>query len=70
MQFEETPKVDFEVKDENGEVVYRDSITYPSMADLRADSKEEREAKFQERYENWLAVSTTPTEEVIPPGEE
>ena len=54
--FEETPKVDFAVKDENGNVVYRDAIVYSSMAELRADSKEEREAKFQERYNNWLAI--------------
>lgn len=53
--FEETPKVDFSVKDENGNVIYRDAIVYASMADLRADSKAEREAKFQERYDNWLA---------------
>ena len=54
--FDETPKVDFSVKDENGNVVYRDAIVYSSMAELRADSKEEREAKFQERYNNWLAI--------------
>ena len=53
--FDEAPKVDFSVKDENGNVVYRDAIVYASMADLRADSKAEREAKFQERYDNWLA---------------
>lgn len=53
--FDETPKVDFSVKDENGNVIYRDAIVYASMADLRADSKAEREAKFQERYDNWLA---------------
>ena len=53
--FDETPKADFSVKDENGNVIYRDAIVYASMADLRADSKAEREAKFQERYDNWLA---------------
>lgn len=62
MQFDETPQVVFEVKDENGEVVYRDAITYASMAELRADSQAEREAKFQERYENYLIAKSTPTE--------
>ena len=58
--FEEVPKVDFAVKDENGNVIYRDAIVYASMADLRADSKAEREAKFQERYDNWLAIQQNP----------
>lgn len=60
--FDETPKVDFEVKDENGKVIYRDAIVYASMAELRADSAAERQAKFQERYDNWVIASTTPTE--------
>ena len=58
--FEETPKVDFSVKDENGNVVYRDAIVYSSMAELRADSKTERESKMQARYDNWLAIQQNP----------
>ena len=54
--FEETPKVDFSVLDENGNVIYRDAIVYSSMAELRADSATERQAKFKERYDNWLAI--------------
>lgn len=54
--FEEIPKVDFTVKDENGNVIYRDAIVYESMAELRADSAAERQAKFQERYDNWVAL--------------
>jgi hypothetical protein len=54
--FEETPKVDFTVKDAEGNVVYRDAIVYSSMAELRADSAAERQAKFQERYDNWVAT--------------
>lgn len=60
--FDETPQVVFEVKDADGEVLYRDAITYGSMAELRDDNAQERQAKFQERYDNWLIVSTTPTE--------
>ena len=58
--FEETPKVDFSVKDENGNVIYRDAIVYSSMAELRADSKTERESKMQARYDNWLAIQQNP----------
>lgn len=63
--FEETPKVDFEVKDDDGNVIYRDSITYASMAELRNDNTLERQAKFQARYDQWLIVSSTPTESPI-----
>lgn len=65
--FDEIPQVVFEVKDDNGNVIYRDSITYTSIAELRADSKAEREAKFQERYDQYLIAVSTPTE---PPVEE
>lgn len=66
MQFDETPQVVFEVKDENGEVVYRDAITYASMAELRADNAQERQAKFQARYDAYVIAKNTPTE---PPEE-
>lgn len=59
--FDEIPQIVFEVKDDNGNVIYRDSITYSSMAELRADSKAEREAKFQERYDQYLIAVNTPT---------
>lgn len=70
--FEETPKVDFSVTDEQGNVVYRDSIVYETMADLRADNIAEREAKFQARYDNWGAMQNQPPqdqEEQITPEE-
>lgn len=54
--FEETPKVDFSVKDENGNIVYRDAIVFNSMAELRNTSQAEREVLFQERYDNWVAL--------------
>lgn len=53
--FEETPKVEFTVT-ENGVTVYRDAIIFESMAELRNTSQAEREAMFQERYDNWKAV--------------
>lgn len=65
--FDEIPQVIFEVKDDEGNVIYRDAITYATMAELRADSKAEREAKFQERYDAYLVAINTPTE---PPVEE
>lgn len=67
--FEEIPKVDFAVKDDNGNVVFRDSIVYGTMAELRNDSVVEREAKFQQRYDNWLTAINTPPEETPPPEE-
>lgn len=53
--FGEIPKVEFTVT-ENGVTVYRDAIIFESMAQLRATSQAEREAMFQERYDNWKAV--------------
>jgi hypothetical protein len=67
-EFNEIPKVVFEVKDVDGNVAYRDSITYATMAELRSDSKAEREAKFQERYQAYLVSRTTTTGEA--PSEE
>lgn len=58
--FEETPKVDFSVTDAEGNVVFRDAIVYASMAELRADSKVEREAKFQARYDAFLEAQANP----------
>lgn len=66
--FEETPQVIFEAV-EAGEVVYRDAITYATMVELRNDNLQERQAKFQARYDDWLIVSTTPTESIEPPVE-
>lgn len=59
--FDETPKVDFTVKDEQGNVIYRDAIVYSSMAELRNDSQSEREAKFQARYDAWVEAQANPT---------
>jgi hypothetical protein len=62
MIFEETPRIDFEVKDLDGKVVYRDSIAYATISELRNDSTVERQAKFQQRYDAYLIARTTPTE--------
>lgn len=64
---EENLVLTFTHVNEDGEVDYRDSIRYNSTAELRADSKAEREAKFQARYEEAMLVASTPTE---PPIEE
>lgn len=53
--FDEIPKVEFTVQ-ENGVTVYRDSITFESMAELRNTSTTERNALFQARYDAWKAT--------------
>ena len=62
MEISEIPQVVFEVKDTDGNVVFRDSITYASMAELRNDNAQERQAKFQARYEQYLIDISTPTQ--------
>lgn len=64
--FDEIPQVIFEAKDADGNVEYRDAIVYDTMAELRADSATERQAKFQARYEKWLEIVNTPPVEPIP----
>lgn len=68
--FEEIPKVEFTVT-ENGVTVYRDAIIFESMAELRDTSQEEREALFQERYDNWKNALDSQTQEQVEeqPGE-
>lgn len=72
--FEETPQVVFEVKDEEDNVVYRDAITYTSMSELRNDSVNERQAKFQARYDAWLLLleesQNAPPQDMEEPVEE
>ena len=67
--FDETPQVVFEVKDDDGNVIYRDAITYATMAELRQDNAAERQVKFQQRYDDWLVASTTPSGDGLPPEE-
>lgn len=70
--FDEIPKVEFTVT-ENGVTVYRDAIIFDSMAELRNTSQAEREAMFQERYDNWkatVAEQVQASEEQTPVEEE
>jgi len=60
--FDEIPKVEFTVT-EDGKTVYRDAIIFDSMAELRDTSQAEREAMFQERYDNWKAVVEAPIDQ-------
>jgi hypothetical protein len=46
-----------------GELVFRDAITLP---DDHTMTEDEIEAMKQERFDNWVAVITTPPTEVIP----
>lgn len=52
--FEEIPKIDFTVT-ENGITVYRDSIIFSDMNELRNTSHAERIALFEQRYQAHLA---------------
>ena len=65
--FDEIPKVEFTVT-EDGKTVYRDAITFDSIAELRNTSQAEREAMFQERYDNWKAIIASAENQ--PPEEE
>lgn len=58
--FEETPKIDFTVKDENGIVIFRDALIFKSIAEMRNTSSSEREAMMQQRYEAWQNVINNP----------
>jgi len=64
---EEQPILPFSVKDEDGNVVYRDSLTFPDVTAMRNASKAEREEAMQQRYEEWLAIKeeaeSTPQED-------
>ena len=62
--FEEVPKVDFAVKNEQGDVIFRDALVFRTMSELRNCSLAEREAMMQERYNNWLEGKNAPVEPV------
>jgi hypothetical protein len=61
--FDETPKVDFTVSDSSGKTIYRDSIIFDSMSELRNTSTAERTAMFQARYDAWQATVAQMTAE-------
>lgn len=61
--FEETPKIDFTVKDENGIVVFRDALIFSSISEMRNTSQAERQALMQQRYEAWQEVMNNPEQE-------
>lgn len=67
--FDEIPKVEFTAT-ENGVTVYRDAIIFDSMAELRNTSQAERQAMFQERYDNWKAIVEAPIDQEEPEVEE
>lgn len=45
--FDETPKIDFTVKDDSGLVIFRDALIFSSMSELRNTSSDERQAIMQ-----------------------
>lgn len=53
--FDETPKIDFTVKDDSGLVIFRDALIFSSMSELRNTSSDERQAIMQKRYDDYKA---------------
>lgn len=66
---EECVQVPFNYKDENGNVIFRDSLTF-TLSEYRNISAAEREAMMQTRYENWLYTKANPVEESVLPEEQ
>lgn len=62
--FEETPKIDFSIKDENGIVLFRDALIFSSMSELRNTSSAERQQMMQQRYNDWKASLENVEQEV------
>lgn len=50
---EEQPILTFVMRDMVGRVTYRDSLTFESIAQMRATSKAERQKMMQDRYDEW-----------------
>lgn len=53
---EDHPSVPFNVTDADGNVIFRDALTFPNMAALRNASTAERKVMMQERYATYLAL--------------
>lgn len=65
---EEYPVIPFHIRDESGEVVFRDSLTFPTMVALRNASAAERQAMMRQRYEAHQALlAAEPREEPVEP---
>lgn len=56
---EDHPSVPFNVTDTDGNVIFRDALTFPNMAALRNASTAERKVMMEERYNAHLAVLET-----------
>lgn len=53
---EEQPILVFSVKDDDGNVVYRDSITFRNITEMRNTNQAERQTLMQARYQEWLRL--------------
>lgn len=56
---EERPSVPFVITDEDGNVIFRDAITFKNIVELRNASLFERKVMMNERYAQHLAVLET-----------
>lgn len=70
---EEAIQLPFIAKDQDGNPIFRDALTFESITDLRNTSKAEREAMMQQRYDGWQAAieaaKNIPAEEQTPAEE-
>lgn len=56
---EDHPSVPFNVTDTDGNIIFRDALTFPNMAALRNASTAERKVMMEERYNAHFAVLET-----------
>lgn len=70
---EESIQLPFHIKDADGNIIFRDALTFATVSEFRNTSEAEREAMQQQRYENWQAAiqyaKDHPEEPVAPEGE-
>lgn len=75
---EEYPVIPFHFRDDKGDIIFRDSLTFSSMSELRNTSTAERQVMMNERYNAYLDILAAaarevpepePEPEVIPDGE-
>lgn len=51
---EEYPVIPFHFRDDKGDIIFRDSLTFSSMTELRNTSTAERRVMMNERYNAYL----------------
>ena len=67
---EEYPVIPFHFRDDNGDIIFRDSLTFSSMSELRNASAAERQAMMNERFNAYLDLLAAAAREVPEPEPE